>query len=259
MSTPRPTAPILPDDVAPQASHQHRDAFGAHGLWRPAVLVMRNLAFAPKMALLMALMGACIAVLAWAFYSTKMDVIAFSAKEREGVRYLQAVYPALAASMDLRRDAVQAAVGGQSAPPAAAQAALQQGLQKLQAVQRELGEKLGTAADWAQVQQAAAAAAVAPGSVPQTFRAYSAVPLGLVTLAATACDGSNLTLDPDVDSYYVMDAVCFRLPDMLERVGTARGAGTTALRSRALDAATGDALTRNDAVVNFHLPHWMSV
>ncbi|HEV2552351.1 MAG TPA: methyl-accepting chemotaxis protein, partial [Bosea sp. (in: a-proteobacteria)] len=35
-------------------------------------------------------------------------------------------------------------------------------------------------------------------------------------------DGSNLTLDPDVDSYYVMDVVAFRLPElMVARAGLA--------------------------------------
>ena len=36
-----------------------------------------------------------------------------------------------------------------------------------------------------------------------------------------ASDGSNLTLDPDVDSYYVMDALVFSLPVVANDAGRA--------------------------------------
>lgn len=42
-------------------------------------------------------------------------------------------------------------------------------------------------------------------------------------------DTYNLTLDPDVDSYYLMSAVVFSLPLMMESAGQLRGIGTQAL------------------------------
>lgn len=39
------------------------------------------------------------------------------------------------------------------------------------------------------------------------------------TLVAKVADGSNLTLDPDLDSFYVMDAVTVKLPDLVEQAG----------------------------------------
>ncbi|RCS56435.1 HAMP domain-containing protein, partial [Parvibium lacunae] len=44
----------------------------------------------------------------------------------------------------------------------------------------------------------------------------------LMTLITNAADNSNLTLDPDLDSYYLMDAVVFRLPVLGETLGNSR-------------------------------------
>ncbi len=223
-------------------------ALGAHGLWTPAVVLMRNLAFAPKMALLMALMAAALAALAFAYYDTQLGNIRFSAKERDGVRYLQALYPVLDASLSLRRDATAEAAGRRDVDRAASQRAFEEAWQRLLAVDQALGAQLDTAAARRAVEDAMRSASVRAGDVGATFRSYSATPKALIDLAAQACDGSNLTLDPDVDSYYVMDAVCFRLPDMKERVGAMRGAGGGLLAAGQIDPAIVDQLLRNEAV-----------
>ncbi|KAF0118158.1 MAG: methyl-accepting chemotaxis sensory transducer [Rhodospirillaceae bacterium] len=41
----------------------------------------------------------------------------------------------------------------------------------------------------------------------------------LLTVIARIGDGSNLILDPDLDSYYVMDAVILKLPALVDQVG----------------------------------------
>src|SRR3981189_3735508 len=40
------------------------------------------------------------------------------------------------------------------------------------------------------------------------------------TLLAKIADGSNLTLDPDLDSYYVMDVISTKVPEFVDRLGT---------------------------------------
>src|SRR5437764_13066626 len=59
----------------------------------------------------------------------------------------------------------------------------------------------------------------------------SSVPAGVrsVGMARAVSDGSNLTLDPDLDSYYVMDALVFRLPVVLDL--TMRGADSALVTS----------------------------
>ena len=53
---------------------------------------------------------------------------------------------------------------------------------------------------------------------------------------------SNLVLDPDVDSYYCMDAVIFKLPKLLTELSDARGQSFQALKG--LDAADAAATAR---------------
>jgi hypothetical protein len=86
-------------------------AFAAHGVWAPGVLIMRNLSFGPKALVIVALFLASLGVLAFSYYSVQLGNIAFSAKERVGVRYLQAAYPVLDAAIALRRDATAMAAG----------------------------------------------------------------------------------------------------------------------------------------------------
>ncbi|ADU11975.1 methyl-accepting chemotaxis protein [Asticcacaulis excentricus] len=43
---------------------------------------------------------------------------------------------------------------------------------------------------------------------------------GALALLTVLSDRSNLTLDPDIDSYYVMDSLAFKAPDALDRIST---------------------------------------
>lgn len=44
-------------------------------------------------------------------------------------------------------------------------------------------------------------------------------------------DNSNLSLDPDIDSYYVMDAALMRAPDIIASTGLMRGTGMSIMRA----------------------------
>ena len=48
-------------------------------------------------------------------------------------------------------------------------------------------------------------------------------------------DENNLTLDPSADSYYLIDNVTRRMPDVSERLGRLRAMGTGVLASKAID------------------------
>ena len=51
---------------------------------------------------------------------------------------------------------------------------------------------------------------------------HSTLAAAIKTLITRASDGSNLTLDPDLDSYYVMDAVSFAIPNAMDNLGRAQ-------------------------------------
>jgi len=74
-------------------------------------MMMRSPRLTAKMGPLMAFTIAALATVAFAYDSTMLGNSAFSAKEREGVRHAQTVYPALLAWLDARRDAAARAAG----------------------------------------------------------------------------------------------------------------------------------------------------
>jgi methyl-accepting chemotaxis protein len=79
----------------------------------------------------------------------------------------------------------------------------------------------------------AAEAALKSGSVPEAAAAIRA-------LIVRVGDKSNLILDPDLDSYYVMDLVLLKVPDLMDRVTE------VANYARAHQDATGGSYTITD-------------
>lgn len=195
------------------------------GLWAPGMRVMGNLRFSAKALLICVAFLVPLAWLSWSFYSTKAASIEFSAKERLGVEYHRVLFPVLDLAQQLRRDNVAQAATGQ-APPNLADtlARLRAAQTQLAAQEQRLGAQLGTNQAYAAMQSAYAAAERSQG-LEAVFVAHTAHVDAVLALLAAATDGSNLTLDPDIDSYYLMDAAFFRIPDIVETSGKLRGLG----------------------------------
>ncbi|GAB4215499.1 MAG: hypothetical protein Fur007_13630 [Rhodoferax sp.] len=196
---------------------------------------MGRLQFAGK-ALLICLIGALpLLWLGWSYYADKFDSQAFSEKELRGVEYNRAIIPVIDLAQQWRRDASSLAASGQ-APQSLAEVQ-----RKLSAAQAELaqtharlGAGLNVQAAYAAVLKAAEQAQVfskAGPSLDETFAAHSAHVQSLLDLVTAATDGSNLTLDPDLDTYYLMDASYLRMPDILESTGKLRGLGLAIMKA----------------------------
>jgi diguanylate cyclase (GGDEF)-like protein len=65
------------------------------------------------------------------------------------------------------------------------------------------------------------------GSATDRYAAYNTSIDALLALIVRVGDASNLTLDPDLDTYYLMDTLQFRLPVLLDNAG--RGVDMAAL------------------------------
>ncbi len=203
--------------------------FRYHGLWAPGVRLFRSLGFRAKALIISAVFMLPIVVLAYNYFSTQQSSIAFSAKERLGVQYARAVIPVLRLLQDQRLAAVRAASGGDAAGVAALQPQLDKALARLAEVDKKRGAELGTAKAFATFTETGRVAQAGGGGVNEVFSARSAQVQALLDLLGVAADGSNLTLDPDIDTYYLMDAALFRLPAMIESAAQSRGLGSAML------------------------------
>ena len=196
-------------------------------LFRPARALMARLSYARKIVVVVLVMAVPLAYAMTTYVRVQQAQTAFSAAERGGVAYLEPLVGLAEQVVSARR----AVAGGDPAPT------LDDALAAVQRVEQRLGAELGTGDEWRAVQQAVATAESAGPTGRAAYTAWSTAVEAVVTLASAAADGSNLTLDPDLDSYYVMDTVAFRFPRILADLDAA--AGDLAVTSATSDDVDG--------------------
>ncbi|WNO06147.1 methyl-accepting chemotaxis protein [Rhodoferax mekongensis] len=239
-------------DVPPVSAKASVSLFGAHGVWAPGVLMMRRIGFQSKALIISAIFLLPILWLMWSYYSLQNANIEFSRQERLGIRYVQAAYPVLLASLELRRDATQAAQGNVPATYEDVKTRLSAAISALSKVEQELGSQISTDKAFKALDQTYRSTLEFKGDPKAVFAKNTQNAQAVIALIVAAADGSNLTLDPELESYYVMDAIAFRIPEMLERTGMLRGAGLAAMKSGSMDSTTRQALSEAMAIVRFH-------
>ena len=74
----------------------------------------------------------------------------------------------------------------------------------------------------------------------------------LLDLLGQSTDGSNLTLDPDIDTYYLMDASMFRLPVMMEAASQIRSLGAAVLGAGSATPAQTRRLVEQATLLSSH-------
>jgi methyl-accepting chemotaxis protein len=95
-------------------------------------------------------------------------------------------------------------------------------------------------------------AALAASGTPQTvLQAHVAHVRSVLALLLQATDGSNLTLDPNIDTHYLMDAAFFRIPELTEATGLSRGVGGRVLLAGKADFEDLGFLNRQVAVARY--------
>ena len=97
-------------------------------------------------------------------------------------------------------------------------ASINAAISAVDAVDKADGAELGVSQAWSAA-RADLAAAANSGAGQTAYDAYGNAATALLDLVVAVSDASNLTLDPDLDSYYVMDTLVFRLPGLLDQAG----------------------------------------
>ena len=225
-------------------AHKPNGLFDAHGIWAFGVHVMRRVNFASKAMIISLLFALPIGWLSWAYFKSQSTAIAFSLKERQGVVYLRAVVPVLEAALQLRESRLESI--------STATDKLETAYADLEAVQSQLGSILSTGSVFDELIEIRNEAKAQNAPAGARFNKSTEHVQALITLMTSATDGSNLTLDPDIDSYYVMDAAAFRLPDLMERIGLMRAAGAAALQDGKLSPELRTALDKAMAIAELH-------
>ena len=148
-----------------------------------------------------------IAILAWLFVQQSFKDIQFGQKERDGVVYLRGLWPALTALVAASND------------PQASPAALLNGAPSLSALAAQYDSSMESAEATKDLSAALKSIDWPAARLERNEKSEKAIAAARALLGKIA-DGSNLTLDPDLDSFYVMDAATTKLPEVLDRAAT---------------------------------------
>jgi methyl-accepting chemotaxis protein len=191
-------------------------------LLRPAIAVLNRLRLAHKLVVIALVLIAPALYGTWQFRSQQNAQIAFSAKERVGIDEIVPAQRLLADLATAQSLAVRAAGHDTEATPTlpAARAAVTRSMAAMDAADARLGPRVGTQALWKRLRASIKTTlASQPIGATETLTAYDRLTAATVALIVQAGNESNLILDPDLDSYYAMDALVNKAPLALATAG----------------------------------------
>lgn len=195
----------------------------------PGMALMSRLKYAYKFSLISLVFMVPIITLIYLSVTEINSNIEFAQKERLGVQYLTPLREIMR-NLQQHRGLSASLLAGDAAAAEkieAKQKQLTDAIAKIDEVDAKLGRELNTSEKWKAVKSHwdGLRTKYRGLGVKDSLREHTALIAEITDLMAYVADTSNLTLDPDLDSYYVMDTVVVRLPAITESLGQARAAG----------------------------------
>ncbi|MFN9726536.1 methyl-accepting chemotaxis protein [Acidovorax sp.] len=224
---------------APASQPTPASLFAAHGVWAPGVRWMRNISFAHKALIICALFMAPLAMSLYFFVASQNDQIQFAKNERHGVAVIARLNAVKAGVLSIR-NVTRASLGGLdlSSRYAAARSETDAALAALEKHVKESGDPLALSERVKELKAAWVETASAKNGVDTQGRTvFGPVNKALGSLINEAGDRSGLVLDPDVDSFYIINSMVLVMPSLAENLGQTRGWGAFALARSQLKQA----------------------
>lgn len=212
----------------------------------PAIKIMNQLTYKRKFFLIGAISVLVVTLLIYQLSRTSNSVINFSQKELYGMTYLMPVVHVMETMQKYRQSEVEVLNGDLN----------KKGLWLAQrddidsqffAISNQdgaLATMLKTTDNWKAISEQwdAAKKSSFNGPTANTFPIYASIIKNFQILIIEACDNSNLTLDPDIDSYYLMDTYCTKLPSFLEQASLIQVIGATAFKDKTISNSSRENL-----------------
>ena len=203
-------------------------------IFSPAARMMRGLPMATKFAIVCASFLVPLAYLLFSVVQDRRAALEFSARELQGVALLERLVPAMKAAADVRSHTVRVAAKLDGAETGRTEAA-GRFKQLLQAVDAELtrADPFSLRGELAKLMaQADAFTTTAHADLEAAQDAGDALVESVMQLITSAATESNLSLDPDADTYYLMLVATDSTPRLQSALGKARGLGYVAAKLR---------------------------
>ena len=204
-----------------------------NAFFAPAVALMNRLKYPLKFGLI-----GLVALLAIAYLLTVMTLglrasLAQGQRELAGLEAIKPIFP-LVQQVQLHRDLSNGVLSGDAGLKdrvAAAAKEISSAFARADAVMARLGDEVGQQEEWKQLREewTALVQEWADMTGPASFSAHGAVIQRAMQIVAGIGDASGLVMDPDLESYYLVNTAVFVMPETLERLAVIRGAGSGVL------------------------------
>lgn len=189
--------------------------------------IFGNLKIWQKLALTAAVLGAPIVLLGVLLIMEMSADIDFARKEVQGARYVQLMREMLQHLAE-HRGMSNAYLNGDASfkeKIAKKKDQLDEDIKSLDTVNLQYGDTLDSTSRWQSIKTdwEDLSAVVFSLTPPESFARHTAVIQKLLGLVTHIGVTSNLVLDPEPDSYFLIDAIIARLPVLAEDLGKLRG------------------------------------
>ncbi|HZX32040.1 MAG TPA: methyl-accepting chemotaxis protein [Rhodocyclaceae bacterium] len=202
-------------------------------LFAPAISLMNRLRYRTKFFVLGAVVSALIVVLVATLFFLLNDVIRTAQHELEGTKMLRPINR-MVQQMQQHRGMSAGLLGGnegmrdkRAAKEKEVTEALAAADATLSSALREGGEWKGIREDWQRIRDQGL-----NWTVPENVKRHNELIDRALGFMVTVADSTDLTLDPAIDTYYMMETVVVKMPAMLERLGQTRARGTGVLAKK---------------------------
>jgi len=196
-------------------------------VFTPAIRIMDKFKYASKFTLVIVLILIPLISLSYILLADYSKQITFLQQEKNGLQYITQVRQLLAI-IPQHRGMTNAYLNGNitlKGKILEVEQKVDQAFSKLQQVDNQLGGVLATGdkaeklnQHWNELKDKALRV-----SAKESFKEHTQLIADTMDLIHRIADSSNLILDPELDSYYLMDLLVNRLPALTEAMGQARG------------------------------------
>ncbi|MFC5303028.1 methyl-accepting chemotaxis protein [Azospira restricta] len=202
-------------------------------LFAPAIAIMNRLRYTQKFGAMGVLMLVAIAVLILNLYSALDANIKASRAELRGIAVIKPMQRVLQ-YMQQHRGMSQGVIAGNEAMKEKRAGKEKEVSEALQATEAALLPELAAGKEWKAItgEWTQIKADGLNWTGVESFSRHTALIDSTLMFMIGAADSYSLTVDPDVDSYYLIDTIMSKAPVALERLGQMRARGTGILTKK---------------------------
>jgi len=208
-------------------------------IMNPAIRLINHFKFPQKFILISSVF---IILIAWMLFQLLAQIdttINFAKQERVGVKYVNVLMNFLY-DVQQHRSMESAYLNGDKSFESKineSQLKIDSEIEKINEINQKFGNILKAENRWTSIENKwnALKSDMSQMGDKESFTQHTALINDLLTLISYISDTSNLTLDPDVDSYYMMDAVIWKIPSLIENMGQARAIATGIIAQKTIN------------------------